>query len=92
MEKMEMGVCVSSSSSSLEEDGKDGEGERREAGGEEEEFYTLLDSTLHRECPGDSEVGEACGPEGKTVLHHGRLQVRIAALRRYGALQTLCMD
>ena len=77
-ESPECEVPVSSSSSSLEEDGP----ERRD--GEVEEFYTLLDSTLHQEKDECTVIAgaEAAGDE-KTVLQPGRLQERIAALRRY---------
>lgn len=81
-------VCVSGSSSSLEE--ADGGVEGTENGeGDMEEVYTLLDSTLHMEgkaeelddCSGKQEGGE----EGKVLasLRPGRLKERIFALRRY---------
>lgn len=47
--------------------------------GEVEEFYTLLNSTLHNECVVDSDVIEKEGSK----LQPGRLQERIAALRKY---------
>lgn len=79
----------SSSSSSLNDDGRSEGGVSGEGGesgeGEVEEFYSLLDSTLRDGCAvGDDveEAGAAEGGEGKAALQPGRLQERIAALRR----------
>lgn len=82
-------VSGCSSSSSIDDDvGKGEGGESGESGdaGEEEEVYTLLDSTLHQECPEKSDVNGAMeagdGEPVATTLRPGRLQERIAALRR----------
>ena len=66
----------SSTSSSSIEDGTNGAGE-----GEKEEVYTLLNSTLHQEKSDDMATGVISGEVER--LRPGRLQERIAALRRY---------
>ena len=71
-------VVKSGSGSSMDEEEVEG-GCGGEAGREEAEFYTLLDSTLHCEQSTDS----GCAAEEMAGLHPGRLQERIAALRRY---------
>lgn len=89
-------VCVGSSCSSLEDGsaGKSGSGEGGESGeGEQEveEFYALLDSTLHAKAEGvgsDATLVDCSNVggrwrEGQATLRPGRLQERIAALRRY---------
>ena len=79
----------SSSSSSLNDDGRSESCEGGESGeggengeGEVEEFYSLLDSTLRDGCADVEEAGAAGGGGGEAALQPGRLQERIAALRR----------
>jgi hypothetical protein len=64
----------------LDDNGRSGSGDSGE--GEEEEFYSLLDSTLHDECTGSDDMEEAGAAVEEAALHPGRLQERIAALRR----------